>query len=69
MDTNSFIIHVQTEDVFWNHYKRCWKKVWYLKHELERLLQKRKNKKVIGLMKDKLGGNIVKKFVGLKVNT
>ena len=32
-------------------------------YELERLLPKRINKKVIGLMKRKLGGKILKAFV------
>ena len=34
--------------------------------ELDRPLPKEKNKKVIGLMKDKLGEKIKTKFVGIK---
>ena len=37
--------------------------------ELDRTLPKRKKKKVIGLMKDKLGGKIMAKFDGLKAKT
>ena len=36
---------------------------------IDRLLAKWKNGKVIGLMKDKLGGNIMTKFVGLIAKT
>ena len=38
-------------------------------YELDRLLQKRKVKKVIRLMKDKLGWKMMTKFVGLKTKT
>ena len=40
-----------------------------LNYELERPLPKGKNKKVIGLIKGGLGGNIMTKFVGLRATT
>ena len=36
---------------------------------LKRRYQNLKSEKVIGLMKDKLGGKIITKFVGLKTKT
>ena len=60
MDTDSFIVHVKTEDT----YKDIVEDVEIIfntsNYELNRPLPKEKNKKVIGLMKDELGGKIMK---------
>ena len=51
MDTDSFIVHVETEDIYEGISKDVEKKFNTSKYELERLLPKGKKKKAIGLMK------------------
>ena len=38
-------------------------------YELNRPLSKEKNKKVIGVIKDNLGGKLLKEFIGLRAKT
>ena len=67
MDTGIFIAHVKT----WylqRHCRKCWNRIWHLKFEFDRPLPKGKIEKVIEVMKDELGGQIVKEFVGLRAN-
>ena len=64
MDKDSFIFHVKT-DITENVEARFNTS----NFELDRLFPKEKNKKVIKLMKDKLGGKIMKEFVGWRVKT
>ena len=60
MDTDSFIVYINTDDI----YKDIWEYVetkfdtW--NYELSKPWPKRKNEKIIGLMKDELGGIIMK---------
>ena len=61
MDTDSIIAHVKTGDVETRFGTSIFK--------LGRLLPKGKNKKVIKLMKDELGGQIMKEFVELRAKT
>ena len=58
MDTDSFLIHIKTEDVYENIADDVKKIFDTSNYEVNRPLPTGKNKKVIGLMKDELGGNI-----------
>ena len=69
MDTNSFIVHVKTEDIYKDIAEDVETRFYTSNYELDRPLPKGKNKKVIGLMKDALGGKIMKEFVGLRAKT
>ena len=69
MDTDSFIVHVKADDIYKDIAEDVETKFDTSNSEIDWPLQKGKNKKVIGLMKDELGGEIMKKFVGLKAKT
>ena len=58
MDTNSFIVHVKTEDIYKDIAEDVETRFDTLNFQLDRPLPTGKNKKVIGLMKDELGGQI-----------
>ena len=69
MDTDSFIINIKTED-FHEDIPDDFEKIFDTSnYEVNRLLPKRKNKKVIGLMKDALGGKIMTEFAPLRPKT
>ena len=53
--------------MFIRHCKWRWKKIWHI--ILDRPLPKLKNKRVIRLMEDKLGGKIMTEFVALRPKT
>ena len=68
MDTDSFIYEIETEDFYRDIAKDVEKRLdtsGYSKDE-NRPLPIAENKKVIGLMKDELGGKIMTEFVALK---
>ena len=69
MDTNIFIVHVKTDDIYEDIAEDVEKKFDTSNFEINKPLPKGKNKKVIGLMKDELGGQIMKEFVGLRAKT
>ena len=66
MDTDSFIVHVKTDDIYKYIAEDVETRFETLNFEIDRPLLKGKNKKVTGLMKDELGGQIMKEFVGLR---
>ena len=71
MDTDSFIIQIKTEH-FYKDIANDVEKWFYTSNYDEsdkRLLPIGKNKKVIGLLKDELGGKIMIEFVGLRAKT
>ena len=66
MDTESFIIYIKTKYFYKDIADDVKKRYDTSNYEVDRLLPKRMNKNVIGLMKDKLGGKIITEFVALK---
>ena len=65
MDTGSFIINIKTEDFYEDIADDVRKRFDASNYEVNRPLPTGKNKKVIGLMKDKLGGKIMTEFAAL----
>ena len=65
-DTDSFIMHIKTEDFYKDIADNIEKKYDTSNDTVERPLPMGKNKKIIGMMKDELGGKIMKEFIGLK---
>ena len=69
MDTNSFIVYIKTDDIYKDIVEDVETAFNNWNYELNRPFPKGINKKVIGLMKDKLSGKVLKKFVGLRTKT
>ena len=69
MDTDSFIAHVKTENIYKEIAEDVETRFDTSNFELDRPLPKGKNKKVIGLMIHELDGQIMKEFVGLRAKT
>ena len=68
-DTDSFIIYIKTEDFYEDIANDVEKTFDTSNYEVNRPLPTGKNKKVIGLMKDELGGKIMTEFAGLRPKT
>ena len=70
-DTDSFVMHINTEDFYKdiaNDVERLFDTSNYNKKD-DRLLPIGKNKKVIGMFKDELGGKIMTEFCALRAKT
>ena len=65
MDTGSSVVHVKSEDVYGDLTADIAKRFDTSNYEVERLPSIRKNTKAIRLMRDALGGRIMKEFVAL----
>ena len=66
MGTDSFLVHVKTDDIYKDIVEDVETRSDTSNYEIDRPLPIGKNKQAIGLMKDELGGQIMKKFVGLR---
>ena len=69
MDTDSFIMNIKTEDFYEDVANDVEKRFDTSNYEVDRPLSTGKNKKVIGLMKDELGGRIITESVTLRPKT
>ena len=69
MDTDSFIMHIKTEDSYKDIANHVEKRFDTSNYEVNRPLRTGKNEKVIGLMKDELGQKIMTEFVALRPKT
>ena len=66
MDTDSFVMNIKAEDFYRDIAHDVEKRFDTSNYEVNRPLPTGKNKKVIGLMKDELGGKIITEIVTLR---
>ena len=69
MDTDSFVMNIKTEDFYKDIANDIEKWFDMSNYEVDRPLPTGKNKKVIGLMKNELGGKIITEFITLRPKT
>ena len=69
MDTDSFVMHIKTNDFYKDISGDVDNRFDISTYEVKRPLPIGKNKKIIGLMKDELGGEIITKFIALRPKT
>ena len=69
MDTDSLIMNIKTKDFYKDIAQDVEERFGTSNYDVDRSLPKGKNKKVISLMKDELGGGIITEFVALRPKT
>ena len=69
MDADSFVMHIKTNDFYKDISDDVDNRFDTSNYEVKRPLPIGKNKKVIGLMKDELGGEIITEFIALRPKT
>ena len=69
MDTDSFVMHIKTNDFYKDISNDVHNRFDTSNYEVKRPLPIGKNKKVIGLMKDELGGEIITEVIALRPKT
>ena len=69
MDTDSFVMNIKTNDFYRDIANDVESRFDTSNYEVNRPLPTGKNKKVIGLMKDELGGKIITEFVTVRPKT
>ena len=69
MATDSFTVYIKIEDIYVNNSKHVETRFDTSNYELERSLPKEKNKKVIILLKDELGGKMMNRLATLGVKS
>ena len=69
MDTDSFIFYIKTEDFYEDITDDVEKGFGISNYEINSPFPTKKNKKIIGLMKDELGGKITTEFAVLRPKT
>ena len=69
MDADSFVMDIKTNDFYKDIFDDVDNRFDTSNYEVKRPLPIGKNKKVIGLMKDELGGEIITEFIALRPKT
>ena len=69
MDTNSFVMNIKTNDFYKDTAHDVYNRFDTSNYGVNRPLPIGKNKKVTGLMKDELGGEIITEFIALRPKT